>query len=294
MTHDDSTQRPETRGGYLSGGLPLPATLGDAHARIRDLERLCAEVYVAAVELGLPDPLLQKLWRVAAGGHVPQAFLADLPDLPPRARSAPSPGDGPPHGVAEAVAGSRPDIGGPPPPSGDPEGRPGPLSRLWQTVWRRPARRSEPPAAGLPTHAAEGQRHSPPELRPLAQRYTVLVADDDPAMLQLLTKILRRENFEIITANDGVEALAKAEALGPALALLVTDYDMPGLTGRQLADRVRASHPKVKVLFQTGFSDALFGHEADLGDSAAFLEKPFSARGLREAARLILFDTLNP
>lgn len=289
MTQDDGTSdhRAHRRSGYLSGGPPSAATLGEAHERIRELERLCAEVYVAAVEIGLPEPLLLKLWRVAAGGTVPRAFLVDLPDLPPRARPAPGPGDGAPPAAAEAIIEPPPGIGG------------GvrklvPLSRLLRKIWPRAARSRQPQVVGLPTRGANGDRRSPTELRPLTQRYTVLVADDDPAMLQLLAKILQRENFDIVTANDGVEALAKAQEIGPAMALLVTDYDMPGLTGRELADRVLAMHPGVKILFQTGFSDALFSGHADLGDSAAFLEKPFTARGLREAARFVLFGTLNP
>lgn len=284
MTTKDTTpnRRSETRGGYLSeGSHPSPTTLGEAHERIRELERLCAEVYVAAVELGLPDPLLQRLWRVAAGGTLPQAFVVDLPNRPPRARPEPPKGaDASPAEPAgdtapvrrsdDGVRTSRP--------------RPG----FWQRMWRSARGQVD----GPPPVAAESRR-SLTELRPLSQRFTVLVADDDPAMLQLLIKILQRENFDLIAANDGLEALAKAQEAGSALKLLVTDYEMPGLTGRELADRVLAINPAVKILFQTGFSDALFSGQPDLGDSAAFLEKPFTARGLREAARFALLGTLN-
>jgi FixJ family two-component response regulator len=69
---------------------------------------------------------------------------------------------------------------------------------------------------------------------------------------------------------------------------------MPGLTGNELADRVREMYPDVKILFQSGFSDLLFTEEGTLGDGIAFLRKPFTARGLREAARMVLFGTLNP
>ena len=297
MTQDDkaSDRRAETHGGYLSGGGHQPTTtLSAAHERIRELEQLCAEVYVAAVEIGLPEPLLQKLWRVAAGGTLPRAFVVDLPDLPPRARPAPGPGDGAPPAAAGVTAEPLREVAEPPPGIGGGGRQPAPLSRLLRKIWPRAARSPQPQVAGLPARVANGNRRSPTELMPLAQRYTVLVADDDPAMLQLLARILQRENFDIVTANDGTEALAKAQEIGFALALLVTDYDMPGLTGRELADRVLAMHPDVKILFQTGFSDALFSGYADLGDSAAFLEKPFTARGLREAARFVLFGTLNP
>jgi CheY-like chemotaxis protein len=76
--------------------------------------------------------------------------------------------------------------------------------------------------------------------------------------------------------------------------LLVTDYQMPGMKGRELAERVRERFPSIKVLYQTGFSDLLFENRAELEEGEAFLEKPFSARGLREAARLVLFGSINP
>ena len=61
---------------------------------------------------------------------------------------------------------------------------------------------------------------------------------------------------------------------------------MPDMQGRELADHIRQRFPAVKVLYQTGFSDLLFEDREELEEGAAFLEKPFTARGLREAARL--------
>jgi len=67
-----------------------------------------------------------------------------------------------------------------------------------------------------------------------------------------------------------------------------------GDTRRELADHVRGRFPAVKVLYQTGFSDMLFEDRIELEEGAAFLEKPFTARGLREAVRLVLFGSINP
>jgi len=61
-----------------------------------------------------------------------------------------------------------------------------------------------------------------------------------------------------------------------------------------VAQHVRRRFPAVKVLYQTGFSDRLFENRSELEEGAAFLEKPFTARGLREAARLVLFGSINP
>ncbi len=198
----------------------MKLTLEESHARIRALEELCAEVYVAALELGLPDPLLKKLRQVAAGATTGELAASGHPPQDPHASA-------------------------------------------------------------------------PIELKPLPGRHTVLIVDDDPEMLDMLTRILHRENYDLLTASDGADGLEKAKT-AKDVALLVTDYDMPGLTGNELADRVREIYPDVKILFQSGFSDLLFTEDGSLGDGVAFLRKPFTARTLRESARMVLFGTLNP
>lgn len=113
-------------------------------------------------------------------------------------------------------------------------------------------------------------------------------------MLKMLTRILEHENYELLVADDGAEALQTAERHDGVIDLLITDYVMPGMKGRELAERMRARYPGIKVLYETGFSDMLFENRVELEGGAAFLEKPFTARGLCEAARLCLFATINP
>lgn len=132
------------------------------------------------------------------------------------------------------------------------------------------------------------------ELKPLTVKKTVAVVDDDPMMLDVLARILQRENYELVMAAGGTEIMQKLDAYSGELDLLVTDYAMPGMQGRELADRIRERFPAVKVLYQTGFSDRLFENRVELEEGAAFVEKPFTARGLREAARLVLFGAINP
>lgn len=129
-------------------------------------------------------------------------------------------------------------------------------------------------------------------LKPLLPGKRVLVVDDDPLMVEVLLRILSRENFETLSAGSGPEALERSA--GQDLDLLITDFHMPEMTGPVLADRLRRRLPDLRVLYQTGFSDQLFEGRDELAEGEAFLEKPFSATGLREAARLVLFDRLNP
>jgi len=243
---------------------PVETDVKRLQERVKDLETLCAEVYVAAVELGLPQDLLTRLWSVVSDGQMPHAFALETPGWPPR-----KPGEVPGAGLQ--------------PEAGTPQPVPDPVQQ-WIQSQPFPARRE----------GTTAPRPLDQQLPPLAARRTVLVVDDDVMMLEVLVRILSRENYELLTATSGRDALALLESRGGTLDLLVTDFSMPEMRGAELAERVRQLYPGVKVLYQTGFSDLLFEDRAELEEGSAFLEKPFTARGLREAARLVLFGALNP
>ena len=73
-----------------------------------------------------------------------------------------------------------------------------------------------------------------------------------------------------------------------ALDLLITDEVMPGIAGHELARRLRSANPNLKVLYLTGYSDRLFDAKDRLWDLEAFLDKPFSPEGLRQAVALLV------
>jgi CheY-like chemotaxis protein len=237
-------------------------------ARIRELESLCTDVLVAGVDIGLPQPLLNQLWAAVGHGEQPHAFNVDLPAVsrPTQATESTTP--------PSAEASAAPDV-----------------------LTRAPMEIPDIPLTTNPlTSVTDDARPKPPlaELKPLTVKKTVCVVDDDPMMLDVLARILQRENFELLTASGGPEIIQKLADHAGEIDLLVTDYAMPDMQGRELAERVRERFPAVKVLYQTGFSDMLFENRAELEEGAAFLEKPFTARGLREAARLVLFGSINP
>ena len=259
------------------GVSPLQKTLTDQNhdrlrARVRELETLCTDVLVAGVDLGLPQRLLNRLWGAVGHGELPHAFLVDLP---PIAKKPDAPPDTPR------------------PPASEVSASPG-------TTTPAPATNLLPipdiPLSVNPLRPKDDGRVSPPqtELRPITAKKTVAVVDDDPMMLDVLSRILQRENFELLMASGGPDIIEKLSAHAGQVDLLVTDYAMPEMQGRELAERVRQRFPSIKVLYQTGFSDMLFANQVELEEGAAFLEKPFTARGLREAARLVLFGAINP
>jgi CheY-like chemotaxis protein len=129
------------------------------------------------------------------------------------------------------------------------------------------------------------------ELAPLPERRRVMVVDDDPAFLEMVLMMLAHENYEVMSANSGPEAL---ELMTEPIDLLITDFVMPVMNGRELAHETHKRFPGVKILYETGFTDLLFKNQKETEPYASFLEKPYSARGLIEAARLALFGYIQP
>jgi two-component system, cell cycle sensor histidine kinase and response regulator CckA len=124
--------------------------------------------------------------------------------------------------------------------------------------------------------------------RPLS----VLVVDDEELVRKFVERVMREAGYQTATAADGPEALEVAATL-ETFDILVTDVMMPQMTGDELARRLRASTPGVKVLYLTGFSDRLFKEKVTLWADEAFLDKPCSVKGLLEAVSLLLFGRID-
>jgi two-component system, cell cycle sensor histidine kinase and response regulator CckA len=112
---------------------------------------------------------------------------------------------------------------------------------------------------------------------------TVLVAEDDPVVRATLVRALEHIGFAVLSAADGHEALAAAAAFAEPLRLLVTDVDLPGLTGGELARVLGAARPETPVLFVSGRPAPRDLSEAVVGRPSAFLAKPLTFDRLRDA-----------
>ncbi|MFN0058830.1 MAG: ATP-binding protein [Planctomycetota bacterium] len=126
-------------------------------------------------------------------------------------------------------------------------------------------------------------RGEPSELPALkgGEQLTVLVAEDEPMVRDLIAHPLRAHGFNVITAANGIEALDVATRHNGLIDLLVSDLVMPKLGGRELAIQLRAARPEMRVLLVTGYSD-----DDCKGDGEAayqLLPKPFDAATLLTA-----------
>jgi len=120
----------------------------------------------------------------------------------------------------------------------------------------------------------------------------VLVVDDEEGIRRFVERALCQCGYDVTAAANGPEALALVAHQAP-FDLFVIDLIMPGMHGDELARRLRFAAPDINVLYFTGYSDALFSERSLLWEHEAFLEKPVTIRGLREAASLLLFGHIN-
>jgi CheY-like chemotaxis protein len=128
---------------------------------------------------------------------------------------------------------------------------------------------------------------SAPRRRPLR----VLIVDDEEPVRKFVERVLRDAGYETVTATDGIEASELAQR-SETFDILVTDLMMPGISGDELARRLRQNDPTLKVVYLTGYSDRLFMEKTTLWQDEAFLEKPCSVKGLTEAVALLFFGQL--
>jgi DNA-binding response OmpR family regulator len=121
----------------------------------------------------------------------------------------------------------------------------------------------------------------------------VLVVDDDVIVRASIRRILERQGYSVIVAEDGVDALRLLERTHVPVDLLVTDIQMPGISGDQLALKVRDAWPDLPVLFVSGQQ-----HNANLvgqlGGRATFLLKPFLPGELVAAVEAVLEPPAEP
>jgi two-component system, cell cycle sensor histidine kinase and response regulator CckA len=118
---------------------------------------------------------------------------------------------------------------------------------------------------------------------------TVLVVEDEDGIRSLLRTLFRLAGFDVISCQDGAEALDLLHARGGNVHLMVTDINLgPSMDGIELAESLRAIHPSLKVLYISGQDEEERMDREVAAGLAHFVMKPFTPRGLIEKAKAIL------
>lgn len=111
---------------------------------------------------------------------------------------------------------------------------------------------------------------------------TVLVVDDDPAVIRFISAILDAEGFTVLEAPTVSRALDICQRYAGPIHLLISDYSMPDMNGRALAICIRTLRPDIRTLYISGYGDSLVLNGAALAYEAGFLQKPFTCETLLE------------
>ncbi|GAA3341939.1 hypothetical protein GCM10020358_35160 [Amorphoplanes nipponensis] len=114
---------------------------------------------------------------------------------------------------------------------------------------------------------------------------TLLVVEDEDALRDVAGRILSGAGYHVLTADGGTQALELAAVHEGAIDLLVSDVVMPGMLGKELAERLTDVRPDTRVLYMSGYAQPVLASQGTLDPGVALLEKPFTAAALLTAVR---------
>jgi PAS domain S-box-containing protein len=114
---------------------------------------------------------------------------------------------------------------------------------------------------------------------------TILLVEDETALRALTTRVLTSAGYTVLDAADGAEALRVLEQYAGPVHLTLTDVVMPGMSGRELAERLQQLRPETKVLYMSGYTDDAILRHGVLDDPAHFIGKPYTPADLRRRVR---------
>jgi two-component system, cell cycle sensor histidine kinase and response regulator CckA len=141
----------------------------------------------------------------------------------------------------------------------------------------------------LPRVEGTAEKHAPPVASAAGGgTETILLVEDEESVRQLVRDTLESRGYKVLEAENGEEGLATAEAHESKIDLVITDVIMPGLGGREMAQRLAKTHPDTKVLYLSGYTEDAIVSDGTMEGGTAFLQKPFTLQNLSKKVREVL------
>ena len=116
----------------------------------------------------------------------------------------------------------------------------------------------------------------------------ILLVEDEPVVRRLVQEVLCMHGYTVLEAIQGDDALRLCREHTAPIDLLLTDVMMPGMSGRELAQRLTAARPGTKVLFMSGYTDDAVLRNEVFDAGVAFIQKPFKPTALAQQVRALL------
>ena len=117
---------------------------------------------------------------------------------------------------------------------------------------------------------------------------TILLVEDEPRLLRLTEQILEGYGYTVLAAANGSQAAELAEHHAGPIALLLTDVVMPGMSGRDVAERIQTTRPDIRVLCMSGYTEMAIVWHGVLDRGVWFMQKPFTPQSLVRKVREVL------
>ena len=142
----------------------------------------------------------------------------------------------------------------------------------------------------LPRHTPKAaQTEAPLAVFPQTQESgTILLVEDEPAILNMTALMLRRQGYQVLTASTPGAAMEIAAKYPEKIQLLMTDVIMPEMNGRDLARNILAVYPDIRRLFMSGYTADVIAHHGVLDKGVHFIQKPFTMQELSEKVKAAL------
>lgn len=138
------------------------------------------------------------------------------------------------------------------------------------------------------TDQAPSTRRQPPPRPAPGRGEVVLIVEDEAALREVTRRILARNGYQVLVASNGYQAINLATASTQRLDVLLTDVVMPGMQGKEVAERIHRLRPEVRVLYMSGYTHGLLGVQGILEPGVHLIEKPFSEISLLAKLHVVL------
>lgn len=134
----------------------------------------------------------------------------------------------------------------------------------------------------LPSHAEVPQIETAKKTQPanLPVKENILIVEDEPAILNMMKRMLDRLGYKTISASSPLEAIRLVKSSAEKIDLLISDIIMPEMNGKALSERIKEIFPEIRILFMSGYTADVIAHHGILEEGVCFMQKPFTREEL--------------